>query len=59
MQKLGSATWSCQKFRPDQVFDATELRVPGFGKAITMYFAFAAGFREVLNRCWPGSMLGS
>ena len=33
--------------------------MPGSGDAITMYYALAAGPRAVLERCWPGSMLGS
>ena len=33
--------------------------MPGSGEAITMYYALAAGLRAVLERCWPGSMLGS
>ena len=33
--------------------------MPGSGNAITMYYALAAGLRTVLERYWPGSMLGS
>ena len=33
--------------------------MPGSGKAITIYYALADGIRAVLERCWPGSMLGS
>ena len=33
--------------------------MPGSGQAITMYYALAARLRVVLERCWPGSMLGS
>ena len=33
--------------------------MPGSWEVITMHYALAAGLRAVLERCWPGSMLGS
>ena len=33
--------------------------MPGLEEAITMYYILAAGLCAVLDKRWPGSMLGS
>ena len=50
------------KFRPGRSFCGAQSEsarlMPGSVEVITMYYALAAGLREVLERCRPGSMLG-
>ena len=63
MQSSGPAARPGPKFRPGRAFCGARTKsaglMPGSGEAITMYYALAAGLRAVLERCWPGSMLGS
>ena len=63
MQSSGPAAWPGSKFRPGRAFcgarDKGAGLMPGSGEAIAMYYALAAGLRAELERCWPGSMLGS
>ena len=63
MQSSGPAVRSGPKFRPGRAFCEARTTnaglMPGSGEAITMYYSLAAGHRAVLDRCWPGSMLGS
>ena len=63
MQSSGPAARPGPKFKPVRAFCRARTKsaglMPGSGQAITMYYALAAGLREALERCWPGSMLGS
>ena len=63
MQSSGPAARPGPKFRPGRAFCGAQTKsaglMPGSGEAITMYYALAAGLRAVIERCWPGSMLGS
>ena len=49
--------------RPDRAFCGARTKsaglMPGSEEAIVMYYALAAGLCAVLDRRWPGSMLGS
>ena len=51
------------KFRPGRAFlrnpDWERWAHAGLGEEITMHYALAAGLRAVLERGWPGLMLGS
>ena len=63
MQSSGPAARPGPKFRPGRAFCGARSKsvglMPGSKKSITMYYALAAGLRALLERCWPGSMLGS
>ena len=63
MQSSGPAAWPGPKFRPGRAFCGTRTTSAGFmlgsGEANSMYYALTAGLRAALERCWPGSMLGS
>ena len=63
MHSWGPAARPGPKFRHGRAFCGARTKsaglMPGSGEANTMYYALAAGLRAVLEKCWPGSMLGS
>ena len=62
MQSSGPADRPGPKFRLGRAFCGARTKgagfMPGSGEAITMHYTLAAGLGVVLERCWPGSMLG-
>ena len=63
MQNLGPAARPGLKFGPSRASCGAQTKsaglMPRSEKVITMYYALGAGLRAVLERCWPGSMLGA
>ena len=63
MLSSGPAARPGSEFRPDRAFCGARTKgagiMPGSEEAITMYYTLAAGLSAVLDRRWPGSMLGS
>ena len=63
MQSSGPAARPGPEFRPGRALCGARSKSAGImlgsGETISMYYALADRLHAVLERCWPGSMLGS
>ena len=63
MQNSGPASRPGPNSRPGRAFCGARTKsarlLPGLVEATIIYYTLAAGLCAVLERCWPGSILGS